>query len=227
MNTEEKVIEEANKYFERNKNAITDVNEASKNAYLANDFIRKYITSYPGTIKSILEVGCNYGYNLNFLSKQLGVECWGIDPSDKAIEYGNARWKNVNKKVHLAQGISNRLPYNDSEFDVVMVGFLMYVTPREMISDTVLEVNRVLKAGGFPILTDFDTPINYKRSNKHNSGMPVYKEDYAKRFLPMGYSIIEKNSYSHSGDCFNPDVQERVSTQVLYKEEFENLYLKA
>ncbi len=103
----------------------------------------------------------------------------------------------------------------------------MYVTLREIITDTVLKVNRVLKEGGFLILTDFDTPVFYKRVNKHNEGMPVYKEDYAKRFLSMGFSIAEKVSYSHGGDCFNPDIQERVSTQFLYKEIAESLYLNA
>lgn len=227
MTIEEKVIEESNNYFERNKNAITDADEASKNAHLAGDFIEKYMNSFPGTIRNALEIGCNYGYNLNYLSKRHGIDCWGIEPSDKAIEYGVSRWKDLNTKVHLSQGISNKLPYKDGEFDVVMVGFLMYVTPREIIADTVLEVNRVLREGGFLILTDFDTPIFYKRVNKHNEGMPVYKEDYAKRFLPMGYSIAEKISYSHSGDCFNPDIQERESTQFLYKEVAENLYLDA
>ena len=224
MTIEEKVIEESNYYFERNKNAITDADEASKNAHLAGDFIEKYLKAFPGTINKALEIGCNYGYNLNYLSKRHGIECWGVEPSDKAICYGISRYKDVNTKVHLSQGISNKLPYADGEFDVVMVGFLMYVTPREMIADTVLEVNRVLREGGFLILTDFDTPMFYKRVNKHNEGMPVYKEDYAKRFISMGYSIAEKISYSHEGDCFNPDIQERVSTQIFYREVIQNLY---
>ena len=57
--------------------------------------------------------------------------------------------------------------------------------------------------------------------------MPVYKEDYAKRFFPLGYTIAEKVSYSHGGDCFNPDIQERLSTQFLYKEKAGNLYIDA
>lgn len=226
MTIYEKVVEESNNYFERNKDAITDVDEASKNAHLTGDFIDKYLLSNPGTIGNILEIGCNYGYNLNYLSKRCGIECWGIEPSDKAVNYGKSRWKDTNPNVHITQGISNKLPYNDNEFDVVIVGFMMYVTPREMIEDTCSEVNRVLKEGGFLILTDFDTPVLCKRVNKHNDSMPVYKEDYAKRFLPMGYTIAEKTSYSHGGDCFNPDIQERVSTQFLYKEFRENLYVE-
>ena len=77
MTIEEKVIEESNYYFERNKNAITDADEASKNAHLAGDFIEKYLKAFPGTINKALEIGCNYGYNLNYLSKRHGIECWG------------------------------------------------------------------------------------------------------------------------------------------------------
>lgn len=225
MNIEEMVIEESNNYFERNKSAIKDTGEASVSTHLTCDFIEKYLTSYPGCIRKILEVGCNYGYNLNYLSKRLGIECWGIEPSDKAICFGMNRWKQANPLVHLAQGISNKLPNDNQEFDIVMIGFLMYVTPREIITDTVLEVNRVLKEGGFLILTDFDTPISCKRKNKHNISMPVYKEDYARRFFPFGYTLAEKVSYSHDGGCFNPDIQERISTQFLYKEVVENLYI--
>lgn len=191
------------------------------------DFLEKYIASYPKEINNLLEIGCSYGYNLNYLSNRLGFECYGLEPSDKAVNFGIERWKISNERVHLIQGISNMLPFNDHAFDVVILGFSLYVTPREMIADSVLEVNRVLKEGGFLILTDFDTPVFYKRVNKHNEGMAVYKEDYAKRFLTMGFSLVEKTSYSHGGDCFNPDIQERVSTQILYKEFIDELYVQA
>lgn len=227
MTIEEKVIEESNNYFERSKNAITDADEVSENAHLAGDFIEKYLKAYPGSFKKILEIGCNYGYNLNYLSKRHGIEYWGIEPSDKAVEFGVEQWKDFNPKVHLEQGISNRLSYENQEFDVVMVDFFIYVTPREMIADTVLEVNRVLKERGFLILTDFDTPVFYKRVNKHNDDMPVYKEDYTQGLLSMGYSIAEKTSCSHGGDCFNPDIQKRVSIQFLYKEVVNSLYVAA
>lgn len=225
MTIEERVINESNDYFERNKNSLLNADEKAKNAYSASDFIEKYLRTYPGTIEKVLEIGCNYGYNIDYLARRHGIECWGIEPSDKAVEYGISRWKESNPRVHIMQGISNKLPYKNSEFDVVMMGFLMYVTPREMIADTVLEVNRVLKEGGFLILTDFDTPISYKRINKHNDEMPVYKEDYSRRFIPMGYSVVEKISFSNSTKCFNPEIQERMSTQFLYKEKTENLYI--
>lgn len=196
---EEIIIEESNAYFDRNREAIVDVDEASKSAHLVDAFLDRYLSSYPDSITKILEIGCNYGYNLNYLAGRYDVECWGLEPSDKAVEYGRNRYRKVNTKVHISQGISNKLPFDDGEFDMVMIGFLMYVTPRDLIDDTVSEANRVLKQGGFIVLTDFDVPIPCKRKNKHNDVLSVYKEDYARRFIPIGYSIVEKYSYSAWG----------------------------
>ncbi len=226
MDIEQMIIDEANQYFERNKNAITNADEVAYNAKLLSDFLREYKLCYPDQIKAVLEIGCNYGYNLNYFSKDLSVDCYGIEPSDKAVLYGKSRW-NDNGMVHLEQGISNSLPYETHAFDVVTIGFLLYVTPRAILADSIKEANRVLRPGGFLVITDFDTPVNFIRTNKHNPQMPVYKENYAERFLNMGYSLIEKHSYSHGGTIFNPIVQERVSTQIMYKEYDENIYTVA
>lgn len=105
----------------------------------------------------------------------------------------------------------------------------MYVTPREMIVSTCNEADRILRFGGFLVITDFDTPGFCKRENKHNKEMPVYKENYAQRFLRSegGYTLVEKRMYTHQTDCFGPDIQQRVSTQILYKEYIQDLYLDA
>lgn len=228
MTIEDKVIQEANNYFLRNKKTGSRSGSPSKGTYIAREFLGRYLSEFPGRINKILEIGCCYGYNLNFLSNELDVYCYGIEPSDQAIKYGEQMFcRGVTSKIYMQQGISNCLPYHDEEFDVVMIGFSLYVTPRELVADTISEINRVLRQGGFIVLTDFDTPIKCRRVNIHNEEMYVYKENYAEPFLSMGYSLVEKRSYSHAGDSFNPDIQERVSTQILYKEIHEELYFDA
>ena len=228
VSMEQKVIQEANNYFLRNKDAFSGSKEASKGTYIAKEFLKNYITAFPGKIDKLLEIGCNYGYNLNYLQRELNIDCYGIEPSDKAIEYGKQMYTGGgHSKIHLKEGISDCLPYNKEEFDVVMIGFSLYVTPRVMLYDTIQEINRVLKQGGFIILTDFDTPFKCRRVNIHNKEMYVYKENYADLFLSMGYSLVEKRSYSHSGESFSPMIQERISTQILYKENFQDLYFDA
>ncbi len=225
---------------ELGKNQITILNEtwrrwgggdkATKGTRFVADFIEGFLKVYPKSIKNIMEIGCCYGYNLNYLIDRFGekedIHAYGVDSSDKAIEYGRVKWNNCSN-IHLSCSCSNSLPFGEDEFDIVMVGFCLYVTPREWIQDSVTEINRVLKRGGFLVITDFDTPLWYKRVNRHNDKMPVFKENYAKRFIDIGYTLVEKVSYSHEHNTFARDIQERVSTQVLYKELEEDLYIKA
>lgn len=48
MNIHQKIIEEANNYFERNKYIIVDPDEASKSAHLTADFIDRFSTNFAG-----------------------------------------------------------------------------------------------------------------------------------------------------------------------------------
>lgn len=40
----------------------------------------------------------------------------------------------------------------------------------------------------------------------------------------MGYTLVEKKTYTHENDGFTPDIQERVSTQFIYKEHARGLW---
>ena len=75
------------------------------------------------------------------------------------------------------------------------------------------------------MLTDFDTPYPIRRENKHNKFCPTWKMNYAQLFLPLGYSFIEKRSFCHSNWGFNPNIQERVSTQIMFKESIDDIYI--
>ena len=127
---------------------------------------------------------------------------------------------------HLRQGISDSLPYDNHTFDIVVLGFCLYQVPRLYLSDSLHEADRVLKDGGFLAITDFDTPISFVRENIHNPDMPVYKCDYSKYYTNNGYTLIEKHSYDSMGQgVFNLDIQERESTQILYKEKVGDVYI--
>ena len=88
MTTADMVIFEADKYFERNQEKFDDSCDASKGTYLVADFIKKFNTSRPDAIKNFCEIGCNYGYNLFYLSRELRLNCSGVEASPKAVKYG-------------------------------------------------------------------------------------------------------------------------------------------
>ena len=90
---------------------------------------------------------------------------------------------------------------------------------------TISEVDRILKQGGYLVITDFETPFPIKRKYEHFEGCFSYKNNYPNFFLGGGhYSLVNKIHFSHSTDIFNPDINERVSTSVLYKEHYSKIY---
>lgn len=168
--------------------------------------------------QNLLEIGCCYGYNLAYLNRRFGYEVFGIEPSSKAIEYGKQAFGD---KINFMQGTADDLKYSDDFFNVVLVGSCLYQVDRSLIAKTLSEIDRVLLCGGFLVITDFDTPFPCKRENQHNRLTPTYKDNYGAMYLhsPYNYTLVEKRTYSFNGDfVFPDDVQERVSTQILYKE---------
>lgn len=140
-----------------------------------------------------------------------------------AVDFGNKRYP----EVILSQGTADELKFEDSFFDIVILGFCMYQVDRKLIAKIIEEVDRVLKQEGLLVITDFETPLSYKRRNIHTVAAPTFKCDYAKMFCnSLGYSLIEKRMFSQEQECFSKDVQERISTQILYKEPETNLYME-
>lgn len=174
----------------------------------------------------ILEIGCTSGYNLAYLCQRHGLKGFGIEPSAQAVQVGN-EWAAAHPDVslHLVRGTSDELPFEDGMFDIVMLGFCLYCTDRRYLHRTISEADRVLKHGGFLIIDDFLTPRAFRRPNKHDPNLYTYKYDYANLFLSDPcYSLIERTSYSHSGVAFDPEIQERVSTSIIYKEKIDDAY---
>ena len=107
-----------------------------------------------------------------------------------------------------------------------MFGFSLFWVGRKYLFKSISEADRILKDGGIIFLTDFDTKNPYKRINQHDKYAYTYKMNYSNLFLSNPqYYLIEKITYSHSGFNFNPEVQERVSAQILYKDFENNVYI--
>ncbi len=215
---------EGDNYFERNLEK-NQQREATLGAQLLYGFISSQMRGggYSPQGKKMLEIGCCYGYNLAYFYDKCGFSCYGVEPSGKAIRYGKQLFNN---KVEFLQGTADELKYKDKFFDVVMVGTCLYQVDRALLRRTLSEIDRVVADGGFLVISDFDTPVPCKRENKHNQLTPTYKDNYGDMFLrfPYKYTLIEKKTYLFNGAfIFSDDIQERMSTQILYKEKG-NLY---
>lgn len=206
---------ESDNWFLRNKETLKNRSEfIDVNEMLA--FIKPNNT--------ILEIGCSNGAKLNYIQNQLpnfNVSLFGIDPSTKSIEDGNNNFNNLKLEV----GTSDCLNYKDDFFDIIIVGFCLYLVDRNLIFKTVAEIDRVLKQGGLVIITDFEPPFPIKKPYFHKQGVFSYKNNYSNFFIAGGhYNLIKKLHYNHNNLTFDSDFNERVSTSILYKEKFNDVY---
>lgn len=155
--------------------------------------------------KKILDIGCNVGITLSFLDKSNELNGLEID------EYCVAEARKLNPHANVYQGTMEKLPYKDSNFDVVI---MMNVFPyyeiivgkdkkESFIKNTFDEVHRVLKEDGILYLT---TPngnsIHYKnvKATQKNIEDALNKFDYELQgwntikpifpFLPKRYKFI-------------------------------------
>jgi len=93
----------------------------------------------------LLDVGCGLGTQVARLALK-GWEAYGIDASEQMLRLGQFRFPAVHRKVRLARGIAEALPFRSNFFDVVMCqGAMDHFADRARF---VTEVERVLKPGG-------------------------------------------------------------------------------
>lgn len=233
MNEKQIFLEtEGDAFFKRNmecdKSKLNAVNQ------IYELFIRNNMLREKDSIR-ILEVGCCSGYNLMYLYERLSkeevdIQCYGIDPSEKAIEYGNdqIRAKSMEKNIYLSQGMSDLLDFEDDSFDIVILGFFLYCVDRRNLMKTVAETDRVLKATGIICLHDFDSNVPFRRTNIHNQNVLTYKMNYCKLFLSNPqYILAEKHSYTseHTEIIFERNIQNRQQVCILYKDTINNAYI--
>lgn len=215
---------EGDAWYRRNKKAIQESGEISQGYNFIKEFMKEQ--NMIGEQYKVLEVGCSYGYNLSYLNHHLNVSCYGIEPSLEAVKEGTNKFSN-NREIHLVQGTSDLLPYEENRFDIVILDFCLFWVDRKYLFRTMAEADRVLKCKGHLIIIDFDTNIPYKRENIHNAEAYTYKMQYSNLFLANPqYYLVDKKSFSHEGMTFHPNIQERISLNILYKDTIENTYQK-
>lgn len=205
---------EGDEWFLRNSAALE-----SSSDFRSVNFILSTIAPFKDRINNIIEVGCGPAHKLERLF--IGLEAkkgGGIDPSILSIEAARTRSVQLGIDLEMHAGISSDLPFQTNVADLVFLGFFLYLVPRDEMTKTVAEINRILKPGGFLAIEDFDVPDKTQNAYKHDNRVVTFKEDYAKRFFEgFGYHLIEKHSYCHKFDSFAIDPDERIATTVLFK----------
>lgn len=101
----------------------------------------------------LLDVGCGTGYLLSLAQAQ-GFNVTGVDPSEAMLT--KAKIQHGFNDNQLFQAPADKLPFDDSEFDIVIAsGSLVYVPNLKEASEEIL---RVLKPGGRLRIIDHSQP---------------------------------------------------------------------
>ncbi len=107
----------------------------------------------------VLEIGCGTG-SLVLLVKRLhpDVDVVGLDPDPKALARGRRKTERAGVSIQFDQGFADEMPYPEGSFDRVFSSFMFHHLRRNEMEETLREVRRVLKPGGFLHMLDFGGP---------------------------------------------------------------------
>lgn len=193
---------EADNWFLRNKEV----------KYVAEkDFVVKVLQEYNSAPKNVLEIGCNTGYRLEGIRTLFpGSKVSGIEPSSEAITKGKLDYP----KIDFVKGTADDMTmFNKNSFDLVIIGFVLYVIDRDILLKVIAETDRVLSDGGILMIIDFFADRPTRNPYEHIKEMDAFafKQNYDEIFLATNlYHTIDKRSQSHttktydlSGDYYN------------------------
>ncbi len=207
---------EGDAWFKRNHDHIQDVNQVINSPDV--HYMLQVLKPFSSRINHVLEIGSSNGVRLETICSDLGAAGMGVEPSPIAVKSGNDRIKKT-AKVELVVGAGDKLPCEDASFDLVYFAFCLYLFDRNTLMQSLSEADRVLKPGGFLVITDFDPGFQHKKPYVHFQGLFSYKQDYASFYAQSGlYYSVGKHSFSHREPFFDELPDERVSTSILYKE---------
>ena len=97
-----------------------------------------------GATGDVLEIGIGTGLNLGAYPVDAALH--GIDPSEPALAFAEARAGRLGRAVSLTVGDAAAMPYPDDSFDVVVGSFVLCTVGD--IDSTLAECRRVLRPGG-------------------------------------------------------------------------------
>jgi len=131
------------KYYKKRGQIQSKVTEIVKNSIT---FLKKD--------SKILDIGCGTGRHSIFLAKK-GFDVIAIDPSKTGLEI--AKKKAEKLKINFKVGKKEKINFENNYFDAVIITNVLSHSLISDIKKSVKEINRVLKKGGFVILTDLTT----------------------------------------------------------------------
>lgn len=183
---------EGDEWYQRNQDAIKK--------RLENDIIIKSLESLNINPQNVLEVGCADGYRLNEIHSKFQSNCYGIEPSLKAVESGNKKYP----KINLVQADASNMKFDKNSFDLIIFGFSLYLCDRDDLFKIGYLADKFLADNGHIVIYDFYSKINFQNKYSHKEGLFSYKMDNSKIFnWHPSYMIIFERLFNADGENWN------------------------
>jgi ubiquinone/menaquinone biosynthesis C-methylase UbiE len=111
----------------------------------------EYLIHYTSSGDKVLDLGCGNGRLLGiFKERKINIDYIGVDNSDKLVEEAKKNFPGVNFQIANAL----KLPFPENYFDkVYSIAVLHHIPSKELRSQFLKEIKRVLRPGGLLILT--------------------------------------------------------------------------
>ena len=138
---------------------------------------RRILAGLP--VQRALEVGCNVGWNLRYLTAAGVPAVWGVEPQTYAIE----RARRADPSLTIVPGTAFSLPFRDGWFDLSFTsGVLIHISPDDL-PRALDELYRVTSR--YLIAIEYDHPAEVEVSYRGHDGA-LWKRDHgaaiARRF---------------------------------------------
>ncbi|MDR0233138.1 MAG: bifunctional demethylmenaquinone methyltransferase/2-methoxy-6-polyprenyl-1,4-benzoquinol methylase UbiE [Dysgonamonadaceae bacterium] len=171
-------------------------------------------------VKKLLDVACGTGDFAIMACKNGIPKIVGIDISDNMLDVGNKKIAalGMQEKIHLQQGDSENICFEEETFDAVTVAF--GVRNFEHLDKGLKEMNRVLKKGGKVVILEFSMPSSFPMKQLYSF--------YFKYILPTIGGLISKNkqAYQYLPDSVSKFPQGNNFLQIMQECGFHDVVCK-
>jgi demethylmenaquinone methyltransferase / 2-methoxy-6-polyprenyl-1,4-benzoquinol methylase len=122
--------------------------------------IKRHFYHHPDSL-NILDVATGTGDLALAVAQLQPKRVEGIDISDKMMDRARVKVqkKNLSGVLHFQEASAEEIPFDDNQFDVVMVAF--GVRNFDNLKQGLIEMYRVLKPGGIMLVLEFSHPNNW------------------------------------------------------------------
>lgn len=188
-------------YLERNffTPATLDANYRTKFGVTRRAMNHEFLKSLPKDIR-ILEVGANFGMQLQMLQKMGFTNLYGVELNPSVADFGRKTVRGIN----LIEGDALNLPFKDGYFDLVFTsGVLIHIAPKDRVK-AMREIYRCAKKyiWGFEYFAPTSTEIVY-RGTADRLWKANFPALYKKQFPSL--RLLKQKSFRYKGET-NEDV---------------------